>query len=420
MSVSNPSETIPIAYLSSQLPCATETFVYREVLALQSRGWTVHAASLHQPATMTEPTLAELARSTTVVYESGFQTTLTSALLELIKHPLRSIGTLAKSIGDAISPGEPTPNSIRAKLPLQALVGIGLAGKLRQKSVRHLHCHFAHAPASVGMYAAMQLGIPFSFTGHANDLFQRRALLSRKLERAAFIACISRWHEQFYRLAAPHATPSYQVIRCGVDVDGWKPREGDGLIEGRPFRVLVVCRLIGKKGVDTLVRALATTSIDWELTVAGDGPDAAMLKSIAAELHCESRIKWLGMVANDAVRMLLSEADAFVLPCRNDAAGDRDGIPVALMEAMACGIPVISGDLPAIRELIEPDVNGLLIPADDEPTRVAQLAACIAKLASDHAERHRLAVAGRERVLAEFALIPNIERIEAAIRAATQ
>ena len=142
-----------------------------------------------------------------------------------------------------------------------------------------------------------------------------------------------------------------------------------------------------------------------------------MLKSLAAELHCESRIKWLGMVANDSVRKLLSEADAFALPCRTDAFGDRDGIPVALMEAMACGIPVISGDLPAIRELIEPDVNGLLIPAHNESTRVAQLTACVTKLATNHTERHRLAMAGRERVLAEFALTPNVERMEAAIRA---
>ena len=74
------------------------------------------------------------------------------------------------------------------------------------------------------MYAAMQLGIPCSFTGHANDLFQRRAILVAQAEQAAFVACISRWHEQFYRQAAPSATPNYQVIRCGVDVDGWKPR----------------------------------------------------------------------------------------------------------------------------------------------------------------------------------------------------
>jgi colanic acid/amylovoran biosynthesis glycosyltransferase len=270
------------------------------------------------------------------------------------------------------------------------------------------------------MYAAMQLGIPFSFTGHANDLFQRRAILSRKLERAAFVACISQWHEEFYRQAAPSAKPNYQVIRCGVDVDGWKPREGDAFAGGRPFRVLVVCRLISKKGVDTLVRAMAATFVDWQLTVAGDGPDAAMLKSLASELHCESRIKWLGMVANDAVRILLSEADAFALPCRTDAAGDRDGIPVALMEAMACGIPVTSGDMPAIRELIEPDINGLLVQADNESTRVAQLTACVTKLATDHTERHRLAMAGRERVLAEFALMPNVDRIERAILAAAQ
>ena len=72
---------------------------------------------------------------------------------------------------------------------------------LKRDGVGHLHCHFAHAPATVGMYAARQLGVPFSFVGHANDLFQRRRLLRTKLRRAAFVSCISEWHRALYRSA---------------------------------------------------------------------------------------------------------------------------------------------------------------------------------------------------------------------------
>ena len=224
MSVSNPPINIPIAYLSSQLPCTTETFVYREVLARSSRGWTVCVASLHDPAAMNDPALAELAQSVTVVYGTGFASTVRRALLELAIHPRRSIGTIVRSWVDAMLPGEPTSISQRTNFrrrhwPVLAWRERCIPGVFATCIVT------SHSPTSVGMYAAIQLGIPFSFTGHANDLFQRRTLLVRKLQRASFVACISQWHEQFYRQAAASATPSYQVIRCGVDVDGWKPRK---------------------------------------------------------------------------------------------------------------------------------------------------------------------------------------------------
>ena len=409
----------PIAYIAAEFPAETQTFVYREVQALRRRGWTVVAVSLNDPPEVQTPGLMELSESTLRVYGRGMSTTLTSAAKELVIHPLRSLATLLRAMGDAILPGEPTPLPQRLKLIPQAIAGIGLAAELRRRGVRHLHAHFAHSPASVAMYAARQMKVGFSFTGHANDLFQRRTLLKKKLERAAFVACISRWHEGFYRSIAPAANPVYRVVRCGVDVEGWKPHAAQNTDSLMPLRVLTVCRLVEKKGVDLLIRAISqieTGTGDWTLVIAGDGPERDRLQSLAKELGCDGQIRWLGMVTNEKIPALLSEADVFALPCRTDSAGDRDGIPVVLMEAMACGVPVISGDLPAIRELIEDNVSGVLIREPQSPDGIKALSESLMRLARDPDFRNHLSQAGRAKVEEEFSMDCNVSILETTFR----
>ncbi len=396
-----------IAYIAGSFPARSETFVYREVRALRERGWTVHCVSLNPPREPGLPQFADLERDLTVVYATkGW---ILAGLLEQLTHPLRSIRTIAEAYQDALFPGEPMELAARVKLVFQALAGQALARRLRGRGVRHIHCHFAHAPTSVGMYAAAQLDVPFSFTGHANDLFQRRALLRTKLARAKFVACISRWHQAFYEGIREDRTGKYEIVRCGVDVTQWAmnpPREqiSDAL------RVLSVCRLVDKKGVDTLIRALAGLrgTVPWRLTIAGDGPAMGKLRALSRELKCDDAIDWLGAVDNDRVPGLLRQADVFALPCRTDDSGDRDGIPVVLMEAMACGVPVVGGDLPAIRELIEQDSSGLLVEGND----VTALEAALRRIAVDTPLRRRLAQSARQRVETEFALDKNVARLE--------
>jgi glycosyltransferase involved in cell wall biosynthesis len=372
--------TFPIAYVSGLFPKASETFVYREVRELRRRGWPVHTFTLREPEEVGED-LADLAEETEVVYDRRF---------------------LPWPTVDAVWPGEPTSVSGRGKLMIQAAAGRRLGRRLKELGVRHVHAHFAHAPAGVAMYAARFADLPFSFTGHANDLFQRRHLLRRKLERAAFVNCISEWHGDFYRKI--HAGGCYDVVRCGVDTDAFSPA-------GSTFekRVLTVCRLVEKKGIEALVRGLPE---GWKLTVAGDGPERATLETLA-----DDRVTFLGNVTNDRVRQLLGEHDAFALPCRTDANGDRDGIPVVLMEAMAAGLPAVSGDLPAIRELIEHDTSGLLIDGNAADT-AQQVGAALRRL-EDEPTRQRLAAAGRRRVEKEFSLRVNVDRLEALLHQTT-
>lgn len=398
-----------IAYLAGEFPLRSETFVYREVRGLRARGHRVVCVSLNVPS---DPPADcdDLLRGRVLVYGFAALSTLRASLRETVRHPLRALLTMLGAWRDVVFPGEPMSTRSRMKLPGQAVFAIGLAGKLRERRVRHIHAHFAHAPTTLAMYAASQLGVPFSFTGHANDLCQRRALLKRKLRRAAFVSCISEWHRALYRSIVPRDDRSYPVIRCGVDLAEFAPVDRT-LDPGPPFHVLTVCRLVEKKGVDTLLRALQAfdpTAKCWRLTVAGNGPQRQKLETLASELGIASAVCFLGAVGSEQVRQLLNECHAFALPCRVDSAGDKDGIPVVLMEAMACGVPVIAGNLDAIRELVEDGKSGLLVDGTRvEPTRDALRA-----LFDTPSLRVSLGRAGRQRVEDEFSLQATLDRIE--------
>jgi glycosyltransferase involved in cell wall biosynthesis len=395
-----------IAYLAGQFPLRSETFVYREVRELRRRGWTVIAGALNPSADASDPNFKDLSDGAFVVYEPGW---IGRSFAEFFAHPLSSLATIFTAIGDAIAPGESIVWRDRLKLPAQAFAALGLARRLRDRGVERIHCHFAHAPTTVGMYAARALGIPFSFTGHANDLFQRRALLAKKLQRAAFVSCISQWHRELYHSIVPRER-GYDVVRCGVDVATFEPsnmKQGD-----ETLRVLTVSRLVEKKGTDTLIRALADfgkrTGRAWQLVIAGDGPEEKKLVQLANDLACDSCVQFLGAVDNTRVKELLAQCDVFALPCRRDANGDADGIPVVLMEAMACGVPVISGDLPAIRELVETNFNGILVDGRDAKS----CSAAVEALAVDENRRRLFGANGRDRVVNEFSLAKNVDRLE--------
>lgn len=399
----------PILYIASELPKLSETFVYREILALRAKGIHVRVASVNPPTDdFARPELAEMKRSALVVYRGGPIAVLADALLESLCHPIPTAITLMHAKLDAIFA---TKLSITGRLKAfyQYLAGLSLARRVRHLGIRHIHAHFAHVPATVAMAAANQLAIPFSFTGHANDLFRHRSLLEEKLDRAAFVACISAWHCHWFGSVRPAKRDNRPIIRCGVDLAEFAPMPQ---IQGR---IVSVARLVEKKGLDTLIEACAILNAqgtDFTCQIAGDGPMRDQLAALVARHNLDGRVTLLGPLPNDKVRDLVASASIFCLPCRDDSAGDRDGIPVALMEAMACEVATVSGDLPAIRELIEDRVSGRLVPGNDADA----LARTLRSLLDDPELRRTLGVQGRKRIAQEFDIAVNADRSIHALR----
>lgn len=410
-----------ILYVGSILPKRSETFVYREVLGLRDRGVRVSVASVNTPERdLGDPKLDALSDEAIHVYGRGV-----GGKLRVLRDAAR------QRLFDWPAGLCETPVSYWPKYFLQWDAGSALARRVKGRGITHIHAHMAHVPTTVAMSCAEALGVPFSFTGHAADLFRDRSALKTKLRRAAFVSCISEWHRRFYQELVPGLSDArLPVIRCGVDMDEFTPADPppEGAASGP---ILAVGRLVPKKGFDVLLRALGaldarsgalsppdggSAAHGLRVVLVGGGPEEARLRALADELNIADRVTFAGAQPNHAVREMMGHASLFVLPCQQAADGDRDGIPVVLMEAMARRVCVVSGDLETIRELVADNVTGVMV----RPGSVDELSGVLLRLSRDGAERRRLAAAGWTRVAEEFSLSVNLDRLEAAFASAAE
>ena len=401
-------EPAVILYMSGTLPTRSETFVYREIFALRRLGVDVRTASVHAPVTgMDDGPLDQMAKETVWIYGRGVVGLLTDAVAELVTRPARTLGTMGRVLIDAVCSSDVSMFR-RPKVVWQGLAGLSLARRARVMRVSHIHAHMAHVPTTIGMYAARQLGVGFSFTGHANDLFPNRTLLKEKLDRAVWVNCISEWHRGFYQSIVARRDSDYPIVRCGVDTAQYEPTPAP---RRDVLEVLAVGRLVEKKGFDVLVEALgdiaSSAGPQIRARIAGGGEEYDRLKKLITKQAQGSEIELLGDTPNDRVMDLMGEVDLFVIPCRVAGSGDRDGIPVVLMEAMARGRCVVSGDLETIRELVRDGVSGVMVPPGDRVT----LARVLSELALDRDRVDTIGRAGRARVEQEFDLVVNAHRI---------
>ena len=384
-----------IAYVGSPLPARSQTFVYREMLGLRGRGWTVVPVSVSTPV-RGDPVLDALADEAVQVYCAATALALPLTLL-------RTPAQIFRALRDAVT-ADLDGVTARLKFLFQAGMGLATATRLRKRGIVHVHAHLANVPATVALYLARGLGAGFSFTGHAADLFIFRGALAHKLREADFAVSISKWHQGFYRGIVPANDNDRPVIRCSVHVPETVPPEGREIVS--------VGRLVAKKGFDLLIRAFAKLDRPGlRLRIAGDGPESAALHALAKEEGIADRVDFLGSRPHSECLTLIAGGAIFALPCRTSTSGDRDGIPVVLMEAMAAGKPVVAGRLESIAELVEDGVGGLLVPPDD----VDALAAALARLVDDPEGGRRMGLAGRARVQEEFSDSINWDRLEAAL-----
>lgn len=340
-------------------------------------------------------------------------------LLSLLLAPLLFRGRWAEALMNALFGRR---EHLRARLAGLAhfAVACHVARRIRAapEPVTHIHAQWINSSGTIAMYLGWLLGVPFSFTGHATDLFRDRCALLDKIERADFIVCISEFHRSFY--LENGARPGQCVIvYCGIDTSWFYPpptgQSGDAVsAPHRSFRILSSGRLVEKKGLSVLLdacRILSDRGEAFDCVIGGSGPLETPLKDHAARLGLQDRVTITGQaLMQEKIVDFMHGGDAYVLPCVWAADGDVDGLPQMLMEAMASGLPAVSTRLVGIPDLIRDGETGLLVPPGDP----AALADAIARLMHDPALSRRLADAGRRWVHQQFdlsnCLAPLIER----------
>lgn len=292
-------------------------------------------------------------------------------------------------------------------------LAVALADRvLGTPDVRHLHAHFAHDSTTITWLASMITGLPFSFTAHAKDIYagrlNPRGLLRRKVHAASFVVtCTEANRRHLSRMA--NTTPVHRVYH-GLN-DDFRRFSQCRVPNGRPtgnVRMLAVGRLVAKKGLDIFVEAcglLDRQGVAFEATIVGEDDDVGDTFSVGEDLRrritrlgLEGRVRMVGQMGQAELYERYREASVLCLPCRVLDNGDRDGIPNVLLEAMSCGVPVVSTPVSGIPELIDDGTNGVLVPQED-PEALAQ---AVLMLHQDLDLAWRLGCAGQATVRERF------------------
>ncbi len=409
-----------IAYISAQIGSLTTTFVYRDIAGLRAAGAEVYVYSVHHaPGTVFSAEAQAYKDEATHLYNKGRIATLApmlgAAIGQAFRSPLRFSKTLGIAVRDALFADVPRMAD-RPKLLWHFAVGCLMARMVQKQKAQHIHANFAHHPTSIAMYAALLSGIPFSFVGHAHDLFMSGSALREKVSRAAFGACSTNFNIRFLVDKKGCDESKLWVMRTGLKMDDFvmlppKAREV-------PFRILSIAGLREKKGLQYLIEALKILAGKGEpfvCDIVGEGPLREELQRQIDEANLSERVTLAGAQPYENLRGFYEKADVFVLP--NVPAGDKDmdGTPVVLIECAALGLPVVSTKVSGNPEIIEDGEGGILVaPKDSEA-----LAEAIGRLLRDEELGRRFAVSARKKAEMEFGQSANIgkllERIEGAI-----
>ncbi len=338
----------PIAILVKRFPKLSETFILHEILGLEAAGWPVTIFTLHPPSDdVTNPLVARV----------------NAEVIQL----------------DAADPAA------------------DFARQCRKRKLAHIHAHFADGPAAIAAQVARVLGIGYSVSAHAKDIYLTPdAILRANLVAAHFIATCTGHNAEHLRKVAP-GTPVAKLYH-GIDCGRLCPSH---TAKATPPLILSVGRLRRKKGFDTLIEACAylkASGQDFRCEIVGYGPEEAALQAQISLSGLSDLVHLTGKLGHEAVVERMRAAQVFALPCRIDQDGDRDGIPNVILEAMSIGLPVISTDVSGVPEVVEDGVTGLLV----SPEAPNALATGIASLLSQSARAQTLADAARDQVMRRF------------------
>ncbi|MDP2923095.1 MAG: glycosyltransferase [Candidatus Omnitrophota bacterium] len=415
--------TPKIAFIFSQFPCYDETFIMREMNQLKMEGLNFVIYSIKRNRDKIIHSEAEaLVKDTYYLPLFSLRLFLIN-LFYLIRNPIRYLIVFCQVFfGNLKSP------NFFLKTIISWMQAVGFAWRARKDRVIHVHGQWATFPATHAFIISKLNNIPFSFTGHAHDIYLDTTMLVKKMREAKFVTTCTEDNKKYLlRLVdAPVLQRSSDrlgtvpfgdspladkiiVNHHGVDIERFSIKKLSVPVSQCPsiFRILSVGSLLECKGFDILINAckiLRDQGIDFECTIAGGGPLEKSLRSQATSFKLEEKIKFTGYITQDKLIPLYQQADVFALAMRSKI---HWGIPNVLLEAMAAGSAVICTHLPSIPELIIDNKTGFIIPEENPQALVDALI----RLYQNSDLRKQIASAGFEVIKEKFNIEKNAQNL---------
>ena len=388
-----------VAYLASQYPAVSHTFILREVTAVRALGVEIETFSIRRGEA--DPALGE---DGLVEFENT-RALVPVRLFSYLGAIFWALGTRFRRFWRCFFREVPwgKARGLKAKLLWMAyfLEAVQLARWLSQSGAERLHVHFPNNGSSTGMIAALLVDIPFSMTAHGSELLEpERFQLGLKTEQCDFVACISDFGRKLIQneVSEEH-NAKLAIVRCGPALFHPLPMRETDCPE-----IVCVARLSEEKGHFVLLDALqqlVAEGVNFRCTLVGGGPLEDQIRSEVAERGLSQHVTLDGAQPPDAVRGYYERASVVCL------ASFHEGIPVVLMEAMATRRPVVATAVGGIPELIRDGENGWLVPSKDP----SALAGALKEALTDREAAEARAAAGYEAVDAEYRVERSAERM---------
>lgn len=359
-----------LAYLISEYPKVSHSFIRREILALERRGMEITRIAIRGPSD-SSPDGADIDEKalTRYVLSLGIGTLLLHFLRSCIRSPGRMYRALVEAL--RLSRGAEKGVGYHMAYLVEACV---VASWMRSAGIKHVHAHFGSNPTTVAMLAATIVSGSFSFTAHGTVETDNAAgiAISEKVRRAAFVVAVSDYgRAQMMRWVSHDHWCKIFVVRCGLDRDYIAASPPPPVLEPE---FVSVGRLSAEKGHLVLLCSMARlvrAGYRCRLVIVGDGPLRNAIVALSRELGIENCIRITGWLNGDGVRTEISSARALVLPSFSE------GLPVVIMEAMALGRPVIASSVSGIPELVVHRETGWLVPPGNDLALYEAMRECL-------------------------------------------
>jgi glycosyltransferase involved in cell wall biosynthesis len=279
---------------------------------------------------------------------------------------------------------------------------------IRKEKIKHIHNHFAGPNVDYAYVLNKVIGIPYTFTTHAYDIFSEvQKDMKKWANNAKKVIAVSKFNKKYMNKKLGIPLNKIQIITYSKYLDKLKPLKKH---RRSPFKIISISRLAEKKGYPYLIEAckiLKDKKIEFSCEIQGEGPERKKLEMLIKKYRLKNKVKLGEALTHEEVIEFMKTGSVFVLPCIRAKNGDMDGIPNVLMESMALEIPTISTDVTGIPELIDNNINGIIVPQNNAES----LAQAIIKIKNNPDFADKIRKKGRKKVMEKFNVEKNVRKL---------